>query len=148
MKTWFITGLARGDAVVATTRDPPSVIDRLGQKDKLLALALDVDVDAPAQADAAARRAHERFGRIDVLVNNAGYGLVSAVVKATAKRWRRCFAPTCSGCSPSPAPLCRSCGLSGQGGSSIFHRSAAITSAPASASIRRRKSPSRLCRYR
>jgi NAD(P)-dependent dehydrogenase (short-subunit alcohol dehydrogenase family) len=52
MKTWFITGasrgfggriaekaLARGDAVVATARKPQSVIDRLGQNDKLLAVA-------------------------------------------------------------------------------------------------------------
>jgi NAD(P)-dependent dehydrogenase (short-subunit alcohol dehydrogenase family) len=102
MKTWFITGasrgfgariaekaLARGDAVVATARNPQSVIDRLVQTDKLLAVALDVN-DA-GQAIAAANQAHDRFGRIDVLVNNAGYGLVSAVEEATAEEVEALF---------------------------------------------------------
>lgn len=95
MKTWFITGasrgfgariaekaLARGDAVVATARDPEAITERLGPHDNLLAVALDVN-DA-AQANTAAASAHDRFGRIDVLVNNAGYGLVAAVEEATA----------------------------------------------------------------
>ncbi|PPJ48991.1 KR domain-containing protein [Rhizobium sp. KAs_5_22] len=95
MKTWFITGasrgfgariaekaLARGDAVVATARDPEAIAERLGPHDNLLAVALDVN-DA-AQANTAAASAYDRFGRIDVLVNNAGYGLVAAVEEATA----------------------------------------------------------------
>lgn len=102
MKTWFITGasrgfgariaekaLARGDAVVATARNPQSVTDRLGQSDKLLAVALDVN-DAQ-QAAAAADQAHARFGRIDVLVNNAGYGLISAVEEASAEEVEALF---------------------------------------------------------
>jgi NAD(P)-dependent dehydrogenase (short-subunit alcohol dehydrogenase family) len=102
MKTWFITGasrgfgariaekaLERGDAVVATARNPQSVIDRLGENDRLLAVALDVN-DAE-QAIAAADQAYNRFGGIDVLVNNAGYGLVSAVEEATAEEVEALF---------------------------------------------------------
>lgn len=102
MKTWFITGasrgfggriaekaLARGDAVVATARKPQSVIDRLGQNDKLLAVAL--DVNDPEQAEAAAAQAYARFGRIDILVNNAGYGMVSAVEEASAEEVEALF---------------------------------------------------------
>ncbi|TPP05380.1 oxidoreductase [Rhizobium glycinendophyticum] len=102
MKTWFITGasrgfgariaekaLARGDAVVATARNPQSIVDRLGRSDKLLAVALDVN-DAQ-QAEAAAAQATARFGRIDILVNNAGYGLVSAVEEASAEEVEALF---------------------------------------------------------
>jgi NAD(P)-dependent dehydrogenase (short-subunit alcohol dehydrogenase family) len=85
-KTWFITGasrglgfdiakaaLAAGDRVVATGRQRAQVGDGLGPDgDRLLTLALDV-TDA-AQARAAVAQAVARFGGIDVLVNNAGYG--------------------------------------------------------------------------
>lgn len=95
MKTWFITGasrgfgaliteraLAKGDNVVATARNPQTVIDRFGDHANLLAVALDVTDEA--QAIAAAKAAVERFGRIDVLLNNAGFGLLGAVEEATA----------------------------------------------------------------
>jgi NAD(P)-dependent dehydrogenase (short-subunit alcohol dehydrogenase family) len=96
MRTWFITGasrgfgaliaeqaLAKGDAVIATARNPEAVTDRIGQHPNLLAVALDVTDEK--QAHAAAKAGIERFGRIDVLVNNAGYGLLGAVEEATAQ---------------------------------------------------------------
>src|ERR1700760_1115605 len=85
-KTWFITGtsrgfgrewaiaaLERGDRVAGTARDP-STLDDLKQTygEALLPMALDVtDRDA---VFAAVKRAHEHFGRLDIVVNNAGYG--------------------------------------------------------------------------
>jgi len=95
-KTWFITGATRGlgadiaaaalkagDRVVATGRQRAAVSDRLGpDTDRLLSLSLDVG-DA-AQAQAAVAAAVERFGAIDVLVNNAGYGHIGFFEESTA----------------------------------------------------------------
>ncbi len=94
MKTWFITGasrgfgalvaekaLAKGEAVVAAARKPEQIIERFGNHPNLLAVGLDV-IDE-AQARAAVKAAVERFGRIDILLNNAGYGLLGAVEEAT-----------------------------------------------------------------
>jgi NAD(P)-dependent dehydrogenase (short-subunit alcohol dehydrogenase family) len=80
---WFITGSARGmgvdiaraalaagHSVVATARDAAKVAAALGEHENLLALSL--DITDPAASEAAAAAAVERFGRIDVLVNNAG----------------------------------------------------------------------------
>ena len=82
-KVWMITGasrgmgvefakaaLAAGNAVVATGRDPEACTKAIGASDDLLAVKL--DVTKPADAEAAVAQAMDRFGRIDVLLNNAG----------------------------------------------------------------------------
>jgi len=91
MKTWFITGssrgfgrewtiaaLQRGDRVAATARNTDTLKDLVDiHGDAILTIPLDVtDRDA---AFAAVARAHEHFGRLDVIVNNAGYGQVGMV---------------------------------------------------------------------
>jgi NAD(P)-dependent dehydrogenase (short-subunit alcohol dehydrogenase family) len=81
-KTWFITGagrgmgvefakaaLAAGDNVVATGRNPDRVKEAIGEADDLLAVKL--DVTSTQDAEAGVKAAVDRFGRIDMLVNNA-----------------------------------------------------------------------------
>ncbi|HEV2570405.1 MAG TPA: SDR family NAD(P)-dependent oxidoreductase [Beijerinckiaceae bacterium] len=99
-KIWFITGasrgfgriwaeaaLARGDKVAATTRNASSLSD-LAQRfgDAVLPLELDVaDVEAPKRAVA---EAHRYFGRLDIVLNNAGYALVGAIEELDEKDLR------------------------------------------------------------
>src|SRR3954454_10232174 len=99
-KVWFITGTAkgfgrvwaeaaleRGDRVAATARDV-STLDALVEQygDNVLPLAL--DVTDKAAIDAAVEQAHERFGALDVVVNNAGYGLFGTIEELTEEQAR------------------------------------------------------------
>ncbi|MFJ9348677.1 SDR family NAD(P)-dependent oxidoreductase [Streptomyces sp. NPDC101237] len=101
--TWFITGSSRGfgrdlaiaaleagDNVVATARRPAG-LDDLVEKygDRVLPVAL--DVTDRAAAEAGLRAAVERFGRVDVVVNNAGYANLGAVETTPEDDFRRQF---------------------------------------------------------
>jgi NAD(P)-dependent dehydrogenase (short-subunit alcohol dehydrogenase family) len=101
-RVWFITGasrgigaliaeaaLADGNAVVAAGRNVSAIVERLGTSPALLPVALDVTDEA--QAKAAVQAAIEKFGRIDVLVNNAGFGLLGAVEESSDKDVRRMY---------------------------------------------------------
>lgn len=90
-KTWFITGssrglgrniteavLKRGDNVAATARNPQQLEAFINQYPDQI-ITLPVDVTDKAQIDKAAKDTIEKFGRIDVLVNNAGVGITGAI---------------------------------------------------------------------
>jgi NAD(P)-dependent dehydrogenase (short-subunit alcohol dehydrogenase family) len=101
-RVWFITGasrgigamiaeaaLADGNAVVAAGRNAKAIVENLGEHAALLPVALDVTDET--QAKAAVQSAIEKFGRIDVLVNNAGFGLLGAIEESADKDVRRMY---------------------------------------------------------
>jgi NAD(P)-dependent dehydrogenase (short-subunit alcohol dehydrogenase family) len=93
---WFITGtsqgfgrelvraaLQRGDSVVATSRQPEKVAAAFkGESDRLLAIPL--DLSSEAHVSAGVEKAIGRYGRIDMLINNAGHGLLGAIEEVSA----------------------------------------------------------------
>ncbi|HEF5869645.1 TPA: SDR family NAD(P)-dependent oxidoreductase [Burkholderia cenocepacia] len=101
-RVWFITGASRGigaliaqaaledgNAVVAAGRNVAAIVERLGERAALLPVQLDVTNEAHARA--AVQAAIDTFGRIDVLVNNAGFGLLGAVEESADADVRRMY---------------------------------------------------------
>ena len=102
-QVWFITGSSRGfgrelataaleagDSVVATARRPEQLHELVKQYgDRVLPVAL--DVTEPAAATAAVEAAVKRFGRLDVVVNNAGYANVSPIETTSEEDFRKQF---------------------------------------------------------
>jgi NAD(P)-dependent dehydrogenase (short-subunit alcohol dehydrogenase family) len=102
-KTWFITGasrgfgriwaeaaLKRGDRVTVTARKLADVTD-LAERFGNLALPLTLDVTDSAQVRQAVHQAYAHFGRLDVLVNNAGASLFAATEEASEEQIRGLF---------------------------------------------------------
>lgn len=102
-KVWLVTGsstglgralaeevLTRGYMVAATARKP-EVLQNLIGKYPNNALAVKLDVTKPAEVQAAIDETVQEFGRIDVVVNNAGYGLIGTIEEATAAQIRHQF---------------------------------------------------------
>jgi NAD(P)-dependent dehydrogenase (short-subunit alcohol dehydrogenase family) len=99
-KVWFITGsskgfgriwaeaaLARGDRIAATARDASTLNDLVEKYGDRIA-ALSLNVDDKAAVDAAVAEAYRRFGRLDVVINNAGYGLFGAIEEVSEEEAR------------------------------------------------------------
>ena len=102
-RVWFITGastgfgrelaeqvLAGGDKVVATARKPEQLAELGGQYPET-ALVLPLDVMQQSEVDSAVKAALDRFGRVDVLVNNAGYGVNGAIEEVSEAEYMPMF---------------------------------------------------------
>ncbi len=102
-KVWFITGasrgfgriwteaaLQRGDKVAATARKLESIAD-LTEKYGENVLTLELDVTNPEQVKSTVAQAHAHFGRLDLILNNAGYSLVGTIEEASADEIRAMY---------------------------------------------------------
>jgi len=133
-RIWFITGAGRGmgvdiaqaaldagHAVVATGRSTEAVADAVGEADDLLVVEL--DITRLASAEAAVQAALERFGRIDVLVNNAGLGGTSSVLEMTDEQWSRVLDVTLNGTFRCTRAALRQLVAQGRGGAVVNNAS-------------------------
>jgi len=102
-KVWFITGssrgfgkvwteaaLKRGDKVAATARQLASIAD-LNEKYGANVLTLELDVTNTEQVKAVVEQAHAHFGRLDIVLNNAGYSLVGTIEEGNADEIRALY---------------------------------------------------------
>ncbi|TWE22411.1 short-subunit dehydrogenase [Prauserella muralis] len=102
--TWLVTGtsrglglelvtqlLRRGDNVAATTRSAQRLLAALGDLDTSRLLALELDLGDEQAVAAAVEQTTDRFGSLDVVVNNAGYGFLAAVEETTDRDVRAMF---------------------------------------------------------
>lgn len=102
-KTWFITGssrgfgrvwteaaLKRGDKVAATARKLASIAGLKEQYGDHV-LTLEMDVTKPQQVKAAVEQAHAHFGKLDIVLNNAGYSLVGTIEESNADEVRALY---------------------------------------------------------
>jgi NADP-dependent 3-hydroxy acid dehydrogenase YdfG len=102
-KIWFITGssrgfgrvwteaaLKRGDKVAATARKLSGIAD-FKEKYGENVLTLELDVTDPEQVKTAVTQAHTHFGRLDIVLNNAGYSLVGTIEEANADEVRALY---------------------------------------------------------
>jgi NAD(P)-dependent dehydrogenase (short-subunit alcohol dehydrogenase family) len=102
-KVWFVTGssrglgrafveaaLSRGDRVAATARNPGSLDELVGVYGDAV-LPLELDVTDRAAIFESVQRAKEHFGRLDVVVNNAGYAQIGAIEELTEQLLRDQF---------------------------------------------------------
>lgn len=102
--TWFVTGasrglglelvralLQRGDNVAATTRSTERLLGALAGVDTGRLLPLEVDLADPTAVEDAVSGTVQKFGQLDVVVNNAGYGMIAAVEETTDAEARAMF---------------------------------------------------------
>ncbi|WP_338984359.1 SDR family oxidoreductase [Spiroplasma endosymbiont of Diplazon laetatorius] len=101
-KVWFITGasqgfglifvkklLEQGHCVVATSRSPEKIVEQVGENDCLMAIK--VDLSNQKELDEAMKLCVDKFGSIDILLNNAGYGQLWTFEETTEEEIRKCF---------------------------------------------------------